>query len=121
MACPCSSLPRAYTALVRRTRDLADTRRSYSEAGLDTLPVMVPVYSPVARFARPLVVSVPSAPAKRPVPPVITPGSAKLTTPGASVGKAWPLYVPKTVSPFAAVSVNVPAVTAPVAGSRHSL
>jgi hypothetical protein len=42
---------------------------AYSD--VDTLPAIVPRYSPVARFATPLVFAVPVLPAKRPVPPVI--------------------------------------------------
>jgi hypothetical protein len=62
---------------------------AHAAAGFDTLPEMLALYSPVARFAPPLWVSVPVAAAKRPVPPVITPGSSKRTL-ELPVGRAWP-------------------------------
>jgi len=49
---------------------------------------MVPLYSPVARFATPLVFAMPVAPAKRPVPPAMTPGSSYATAFGSPPGEA---------------------------------
>src|SRR5215218_2869224 len=61
---------------------------AYAAAGVETLPESVPLYSPVDRFATPLVFAMPLAPAKRPVPPVITPGSSYRML--APAGTAWP-------------------------------
>src|SRR4051794_2663211 len=74
-------------------------RRPYADAGADTPPESVPWYSPVARFATPLVFAMPVAPAKRPVPPVITPGSSYRTF--VPAGTARPAKVPYSLSPFA--------------------
>jgi len=48
----------------------------YAEAGVSMLPEIVPTYWPVARSVRPVVSTRPRASAKRPVPPVMTPGSS---------------------------------------------
>src|SRR5262249_21599482 len=77
----CDPRHRPRSAVGRAARDGAERipralEVTYADAGLDTLPEIVPVYSPVARFATPLVPAVPPAPAKRPVPPVIMPGSS---------------------------------------------
>jgi len=61
---------------------------AYADTALDTLPTIVPLYSPVARFATPLVFAMPVAPAKRPVPPVMTPGSSYATAFGSPPGEA---------------------------------
>ena len=72
-----------------------------------------PVVTPVAKYFKRVVVKLPSEPANRPVPPVMMLFSTIVRRPGA-VRMDFPLRVPNTLSPLAAVNTKVP-VPIPVA------
>src|SRR4051794_1382217 len=87
--------------------DLTGRFLCFRGPGAETVPVKEAVVRPVTVFFKRATVKLPVAPANRPVPPVMIAVSTMGRTFG-GVNVAFPLIVPNTVSPFAAVNRNVP-------------
>src|SRR5713101_1630275 len=76
---------------------------AFHGAGEEIVPVKEPAVTPVTVFFKRVTVKLPVAPANRPVPPVMIAFATMVRTFGA-VSLAWPVSVPNTVSPLAAVN-----------------